>query len=151
MGEIGALVARLTGQRAYLDSNVFVYFLDRNPEYFSAVAPIIEAVGSGAIVGFTGDAAVAEVMVRPYRMSDPATITGIKAFFAAAGSLSVLPHDGEAFDLAAQLRARHGMKFIDALHLATAMRAGCRYFVTNDDAIRSQGMLEVVGIRALAA
>ena len=63
--------------------------------------------------------------------------------------LSIQSHDAEIFDLTAQLRARRGLKFIDALHCATAIQAGCRFFVTNDGGIQSRDDLEVVAIRTL--
>lgn len=151
MGTIEALLARLGAQRVYLDSNVFIYFLDRNPVYFPLVAPLLEAIDGGDILGVTGDAAVAEVMVRPYQTGDPTLVAGIKSFFGTAGFLSVRSHDAAAFDLAAQLRARHGMKFIDALHLATAINAECRFLITNDGDFRSQGAIEVIGLRGLLA
>lgn len=151
MGTITALLARMAKQRVYLDSNIFIYFLDRNPVYFPLVAPILEAIDGGRITAVTGDAAVAQVMVRPYQTSDPALIAGIKSFFGAAGFLSVLSHDAAAFDLAAHLRARHGMKFIDALHVATAINAECRFLIANDGDFRSQAAIEVVTLRGLVA
>lgn len=151
MGTIAAVLERMAGQRAYFDSNIFVYFLDRNPTCFVAVAALIEAVESGRILGFTGDAAVAEVMVKPYQVGDPGVIAGIKSFFGASDALAVLRHDADCFDLAAQLRAKHGMKFIDALHVATAMRADCRFFVTNDADIRPLAAIEIVSLREFVA
>lgn len=151
MGTITALLARMATQRVYLDSNVFIYFLDRNPVYFPLVAPLLEAIDSGDMIGITGDAAVAEVMVRPYQTGDPTLIAGIKSFFGTAGFLSVRSHDAAAFDLAAQLRARHGMKFIDALHVATAINAECRFLITNDGDLRSQVAIEIISLRGLVA
>ena len=151
MGTIEALLARLGAQRVYLDSNVFIYFLDRNPVYFPLVAPLLAAIDGGDIIGVTGDAAVAEVMVRPYQTGDPTLVAGIKSFFGTAGFLSVRSHDAAAFDLAAQLRARHGMKFIDALHVATAIGAECRFLITNDGDFRSQVAIEVISLRGLLA
>jgi predicted nucleic acid-binding protein len=42
------------------------------------------------------------------------------------------------------------LKFIDALHCATAIQAGCKFFVTNDGGIQSSDVLEVISVRALA-
>lgn len=149
MGKIDDALARATGQRVYFDTNAFVYFLDRNPEYFGAVAPFIEATANGTIIGLTGDAAVAETLVKPYQLDNLPLVAEIKAFFHAENFLTILCHDGETFDLAAQFRARLGMKFIDALHYATAVRAGCKYILTNDKGIRTSSALEVLSIRAL--
>lgn len=150
MGKIGEAVARMNGHRVYLDTNVFVYFLDRNPDYFPVVAPIIEAIESGLIIGYTGDAAIAETLVKPYQTDNLALAASFKAFFRTEDFLSIQPHDAETFDLAAQLRAKRGLKFIDALHYATAIQAGCKFFVTNDDGIQSSDVLEVVSVKIWA-
>jgi predicted nucleic acid-binding protein len=34
MGTIEEALKRLQGHKVYLDTNVFIYFLDRNPDYF---------------------------------------------------------------------------------------------------------------------
>jgi predicted nucleic acid-binding protein len=150
MGKVDAALAGMSGQRVYLDTNVFVYFLDRNPDFFAVVEAIIEAIESGLIIGYTGDAAIAETFVSPYQTDNLALAASFKAFFKTEDFLSIQPHDAETFDLAAQLRAKRGLKFIDALHYATAIRAGCKFFVTNDGGIQSSEVLEVVSIKKLA-
>ncbi|MBW8073163.1 MAG: PIN domain-containing protein [Ferrovum sp.] len=140
----------MAGHRVYLDTNIFVYFLDRNPDYFSVVAPIIEAIDSGLIIGYTGDAAIAETLVKPYQTGNPALVASFKAFFSTEDFLSIQPHDTGIFELTAQLRARHGLKFIDALHYATAIQAGCKFFLTNDGGIQSSDVLEVISVKILA-
>ncbi|MBN1278902.1 MAG: type II toxin-antitoxin system VapC family toxin [Chlorobiaceae bacterium] len=149
MGKVTSAVERMNGHRVYLDTNVFIYFLDRNPDFSRIVTPIIQAVNAGSIIGITGDAAIAETLVKPYRTGNLELVAAIKGFFSTAGFLSVQPHDGETFDLAAQLRAQRGMKFIDALHYATAIRSGCTFFVTNDLAIQSDHIIEVISLKAL--
>ena len=150
MGKIGDAIARMAGHRVYLDTNVFVYFLDRNPDYFPVVAPIIEAIESGLIIGYTGDAAIAETLVKPYQTGNLALAASFKAFFRMDNFLSIQAHDAETFDLAAQLRSKRGLKFIDALHCATAIQAGCKFFVTNDGGIQSSDVLEVIPVKMLA-
>jgi predicted nucleic acid-binding protein len=150
MGKIDAALARMVGHRVYLDTNVFIYFLDRNPDFFSVVHPIITAVESGLIIGYTGDAAIAETLVKPYQTGNLALVTSFKEFFSMENFLTIQPHDAATFDLAAQLRAARGLKFIDALHYATAIRTGCKFFITNDGGIQSSDALEVVVVKNLA-
>lgn len=149
MGTIENALNRLHGNRVYLDTNVFIYFLDRNPDYFPLVAPIIEAVESGLILGCTGDAAIAEILVKPYQSGNLELVANIKAFFRIENFLSICPHDAETFDLASQLRAKYNQKFIDALHYATAIQAGCKFFITNDSGIKSNDFLEVILLSGL--
>ncbi len=149
MAKIAAEMARLVGKRVYIDTNVFIYFLDRHDTFFKLVEPLFQACISHKFFGTTGDAAVAEVMVGPYRQDDPALAARFKRFFAQKGFLTIVPHDSEVFDAAAMLVARKRLKFIDALHVATAIHAGCQFFITNDAGIASVEGLEVVSLNAL--
>ena len=149
MGTIKDTLDRLQGHQVYLDSNVFIYFLDRNPDFFPLVEPVIEAVASGLIIGCTGDAVIAEILVKHYQSGNLSLIASIKAFFRTENFLSIYSHDAETFDLAAQLRAKYNQKFIDALHYATAIRAGCSCIITNDSGIKSNDLLDVVHLSTL--
>ena len=149
MGKVDEAITSMIGHRVYLDTNIFVYFLDRNPDFFDVVKPLIQAIDSGKIIGVTGDAALAETLVKPYRTDSLELVASIMDFFRTEGFLSIKAHDGETFDLAAQLRAKRGMKFIDALHYATAIRSGCSFFITNDLKIQSDEILEIISVKAL--
>lgn len=149
MGKVAALLARMRGQRVYIDANYLIYFFDKRAPQFDIVAPIFVACDSGEFLGFTGDAAVAEVMVHPYRSMSAAEIARGKAFFAREDFINVLRHDASAFDTASQLRATSNMKMMDALHYATALQAGCRYLLTNDGDFKGSGQLEVISVRSL--
>ena len=152
MGALESLLARMRGQRVYIDANFLIYFLDRREPYFDLVSPIFTSCDAGDFEGVTGDAAVAEVMVYPYRSKSAAEIARGKAFFARPGFLTILSHDAAAFDACARLRATSSLKMLDALHYATALQAGCRFILTNDHAFAADttaAQLEVVTIRGL--
>lgn len=143
---IEELINQLHGRHVYLDTNVLIYFLDRNPDYFTVSAAIVEAIESGSIAGYTGDAVIAEILVKPYRSGNIELVSGIKAFFKTENFLTICHHDADTFDLAAQLRAKYNQKFIDALHYATAIRSGCHAIITNDNGIRNSEQLEVISL-----
>lgn len=144
MGKIDDVLARIAGQRVYLDTNIFIYFLDRHPIHFDPVAALLRASINQAFFAATGDVAVAEVMVGPYRYDDPALAAQFKRFFAQRKLLTVVAHEREVFDNAAMLVAKNRMKFVDALHVATAINTGCHFFITNDAGIASVEGLEVI-------
>ena len=147
MGKVDALLAKIQGQRIYFDANFLIYFFDKTEPYIIVVSQIILACDRNEVFGCTGDAAVAELMVYPYRTRDEIEIARGKAFFLRENFLQVLPHDSAVFDTAARLRAETGMKLIDALHYATALKAGCKFFITNDTGIHSTDALEVISIK----
>lgn len=98
-----------------------------------------------------GDVTLAEILVKPYRDHDNDAVVAIKRFFARANFIKLLPHSFETFDLAAQLRASRGGKLIDALHCATAIRAGCRILLANDHGFASGDGLEVLNLKDFLA
>ena len=157
-------LARIFGKKVYIDSCVFIYFLDRyiapdtehkrnRVNFFDVAALILEACAKQRCFGVTGDAAVAEVFVSPYRKNDQLQIARFKRFFEQKNFLNVLSHDKSTFDTAAQIVAQHRLKLIDALHVATAVQSNCAFFITNDLSIQSgipkSLSLEVVCLRDL--
>ncbi len=54
----------------------------------------------------------------------------------ASNAMKLLEASYAVFDDAARLRAESGLKLPDALHAATALRAGCALFITNDTDFR---------------
>lgn len=149
MGKIKATLARLAAQRVYIDANAFIFFLDRHDRYFSVVAPIFQDCFKQRIFATTGAAAVAEVMVHPYRSGDAALIAHVKSFFNQKNFLTIAGHDIALFDTAAMLAGQRKMKLIDALHYATAQQNQCKFFLTNDHRISSSDSLTVIQIDQL--
>ena len=150
MDALAAALGRMAGQRVYFDTNVFIYFLDRGA-LFDVVAPLLSACVAGRMAGCTGDAAVAETMVMPYRHKNMAKIAQFKTFFSLEGFLTVHAHTAQTFDLAAQFAGTQNMRLMDALHYATAIQSGCRFLITNDAGIKSSDEIEVIYVKALQA
>jgi predicted nucleic acid-binding protein len=133
----------------YLDANVFIYFLERHAEFIDAVTPVFEAAYAGRLVAVTGQVGVAEVMVGPYRTRDAEIIRGTTEFFETRNLFEIRAHGTRDFDDAARLRADIGLPLVDALHLATARRAQCEYFLTNDSRMPDIPGLTVIQVDSL--
>jgi predicted nucleic acid-binding protein len=71
-----------------------------------------------------------ECLVLPMRQQRVELIERFRDFFALNQRLSI---SDAVFSQATELRARHGLKTPDALHLATALHYGCTELWTNDD------------------
>ena len=149
MGKISTLLARIQGQRVYVDTNIFVYFLERHERYFDTVLPFFQLFDEGLSFACTGDAAVAETLFKPYQVDDVIRVSEFKAFFANDEFRTVLPQATKVFELAAELAPKRGMKLIDALHYATAVLAGCNFILTNDAGFASNSEIEVIYLQDL--
>ncbi len=126
-----AAVARMAGRRVYIDTNIFVFFLQRDEVFFPLVAPVIQACTQRSILGVTGELVIAEVMVHPYRRGDAALIAQFKSFFARKNFLTIAAHEARFFDEAAMIAGQARLKLIDAIHYRTAVQAGCEFFLTH--------------------
>lgn len=69
--------------------------------------------------------------VWPIRQGDEELLDQFDGFFSSQ-DIERLAIQTDTFELATELRARHGTKTPDALHLATAILGGCDEFWTND-------------------
>lgn len=144
MGKVEAAIAHMAGQRVYIDTNVFIFFLDGNEKYMPAVGPILQACANGTIFPTTGRLAIAEVMVHPYRNGNAVTVSRFKSFFAQKNFLYVAEHEPDCFDDAAMIAGQKRMKLIDAIHYRTALQAGCRFLLTNDRGFATDSDMEVL-------
>lgn len=144
-------LVKMRGHRVYVDTNIFIYFFERHTRFFGAVLPFFELFNAGQSLAHTGDAVVAEALYKPYQAGDALRVGEFKSFFAQEEFVTVLSHTKKVFELAAELAPKRGMKLIDALHYATAVLAGCKFFLTNDQGFASSDVLEVIQLRDVIA
>jgi predicted nucleic acid-binding protein len=69
--------------------------------------------------------------VKPIQLGDLRKLAVFDSFFARA-DVRLIPLSSEVYDRATYIRANHGIKTTDALHLAAAIEGGCDRFLTND-------------------
>ena len=118
----------------YLDSCLIIYAVEQNPQW----APAIEkAMATVAPEGFAiSGLSKMECLVKPIRNANLALQRQYEQNLA---TYNLLPVTETVFLLAAQLRARFGLKTPDALHLACAQYHRCDALWTNDDRLTLAG------------
>jgi predicted nucleic acid-binding protein len=114
--------------RAYLDTCMCVYLIERTPVFGRAVWEKLNLCHP--VMCWTLLTRL-ECRVKPLQTGDTVLQQVYESFFARPDGL-LLPLSREVFDLAAELRAHHRLKTPDALHLAAAIAGGCEEFWTND-------------------
>lgn len=127
-----ALIARHRGQTVYFDTNIFIYVLNASVAYARTCVDLLQACANQSWHGITGDVTLAELLVKPLQLNDAAGVAAVRELLIDDGAITLVAHSRKAFEHAAMLRARHGLKMVDALQLATAIEAGARCFVSND-------------------
>ena len=86
---------------------------------------------------------IAETLAWPIRQGNSDLVAAFHAAFAAP-EVDLIPTARQLWEDTALLRAETGLKTPDALHAATAIRAGCALFITNDTDFRRVWGLPVV-------
>lgn len=136
------------GSRVYLDSNLLIYLFNDSPHHAPRVARILELASAAELSAVTGDLTVTEVLVHPLAAGNTVAVDSIRAFLD-TGTIEICSHTRDAFELAARVRAERRTSLADALHVATAMLAGCTHLVTNDLRMPSVPGLDVVRLQEL--
>ena len=127
----------------YLDANGFIYSVERVEPYRTLLEPMWQQARAGEFDVASSDITVLETLVKPLREGDEVVEMLLRSMFDAQ-EVSLIPATRELWEDAARIRADTGLKTPDALHAATALRAGCALFVTNDTDFRRVEGLPVV-------
>jgi predicted nucleic acid-binding protein len=132
-------------RRAYLDACVAIYYVEHHAVLYPRISASLFPPEGQLIVPVFSDLTRLECRVLPLRQRDHELLARYDAFFDLTDSVRAVI-DRAVFDLAAELRAQHGIKTPDALHLAAAVRAGCDDFWTNDNRLAkaAEGRIAVV-------
>lgn len=118
------------------DTAPLIYFVERHPSYFDRMLFIMRYVDSGLIAGVAFTMALAEVLVQVLRAGDKALTEHYEAILSKSHNFRLEPVMTMVARQAADLRARYNLRTPDALHVATAMVAGCDAFLTNDTTLQ---------------
>lgn len=126
----------LDGARVALDSVIFIYALEGNPVFGKQAKKILQTIEQGKCQGFACDLVLAELMVKPLREGHPEIAEEYARELPMFPNLTFTSVTRAIVVTAARLRGNSNLGLIDALHLATALEAGCTVFITNDAALR---------------
>ncbi|MGB3208402.1 MAG: type II toxin-antitoxin system VapC family toxin [Crinalium sp.] len=131
-----ARLEELVGAKVALDTVIFIYALEGNPEFGDRAVKILEMIEQGKCRGFACDLVLAELMVKPLREGKLEIAQEYANELPKFPNLTFRSITQAIVIAAAHLRGNSNLGLIDSLHLATAVEAGCTVFLTNDAAIR---------------
>ncbi len=133
-----------TIQRLYVDTAPFIYYTERREGYVETMHTIFLAVAQGQIHVDTSVITLVETLMKPLQNHDLPLAERYRQMFYRTQHVTLLPLSASVAERAADLRARYNLRTPDALHVATALDAGCDAFLTND-----RGIKRVTDIRVL--
>lgn len=132
--------------RVYLDTNVFIAAMENPGAHSHHAWWIMDAVDEGEIAAVTSEITLAEVLVKPIEMGETPLADAYEKMIVSEGHFEVIPIRRDILLSAARLRAkRRSIRLPDAIHIATALAAGCSHVVSNDQRLHS-----IDGVRTLS-
>jgi predicted nucleic acid-binding protein len=133
---LGSLVLPAHGA-IYVDAQIVIYGVQRDPRYATLLAPLwlAQRLGSHSVV--TSQLTVMECLVLPLRNQDAQLLADFEKTFLSPG-LTIVEVDEFVLRKAAQLRAAHkSLRTPDAIHAATCVHISASLFITNDRGFRA--------------
>lgn len=128
----------------FLDTCIFIYFIDENRDYIDVVTSIFAALDEGEISVVTSEITLLETLVIPLRVKDHELAAQYEELLSESSGLTLISLERKLLRQAAELRADLGIKTPDAIQLSAAMQAGCKTFITND-----RRMPKIAGLKIL--
>jgi len=126
----------------YLDAMAFIFAIEGKPEVSQPVNALFRMLRIRPGIGVTSELTLAEVLAGSKHSGSPPMKRAYLDLIVWSKFLDLVPIDRDILCESAKLRSVHKathskkLKLPDAIHLATAIRRGCRYFISADTGIR---------------
>lgn len=148
--KLSSIEALLRQRRLALDSNVLIYLLEGSGPRAEIAALLVDAVAGGEVEGILASVGIAELLVPAAQAADGPVFEQTAATLRDLG-FRIVALDAQVAEDAAWIRGRTGATMPDAIHLASARRAGVTVFVTNDRRMPALPRLTIALLDDLAA
>jgi len=138
-------------KRVYFDTNIVIYALERPALYEKQAKLLLDAVARNTFQAVTGELTISEVIPGAAKSGGERAVRKCIDFFESGDVVSLHPVTRDAFYRAGLLRAALNISTPDAIHMATAIEAGCDIFLTNDRRLRAPPEMQLVQFSDLLA
>ena len=122
--------------RIGLDTPVLIYQIEANAVFSDAAAQVLDQLRQATATGVVSILAILELQVRPLQLGRRGLAGRYEAIVRSIPNLTVVDIDARVARSAARLKATHGVRTVDALHIASCLLHGATAFVTNDARLR---------------
>jgi predicted nucleic acid-binding protein len=135
----------------YVDANILIYIVEGNKALASDLKQIVEALDAGVLQAVTSELTLAEVLIGPLRQRDPVLAETYRSLLRSSRVIRTVPVSAAILERSAAIRCNSMTSLPDAIHLATAELAGCKYVLTEDRQLRVPPPLLALGVTGLNA
>jgi predicted nucleic acid-binding protein len=132
------------GECVALDAMSFIYFFERHPRHHGSSVTWFRRIAAGEATAVVSTLVLTEVLVPYFTAGRAERAVALGREIRTYPNLRVAGVDEALATNAARLRAVYNLRTPDAIHVATALQHGARWFVTND---RQLKRVEPEGLR----
>lgn len=129
-----------------LDSNIFIYNLEGNPQFSSGSNLIFEKLVANKLKAVTSIISLTEILSYPKTLEVAEQITDD---FFSTPNLTIFEVNKEIAVKAADLRRKYTIRLPDAIQIATAIYAKAQAFITNDKRLKKCKELDILLLSSL--
>ena len=120
----------MSGRKAFLDTNLFIYLIEENELYLNKVYNMLHFLEQNSYEIITSTLTLGEILTKPYKDNRLDLVKQYKDFFS---DMELIELNSEIASMFANIRAKYNIKTPDAVQLASAIYGNADLFVTNDD------------------
>lgn len=124
------------GQKVGLDSSLFIYLIEQNPQYFEQVKRIFSDIQADKLEGLFANIGLIEVLTGPKQAEEYELVHEYRTLINDFPNLTITELNEPVIDIASDLRAQYNIAVPDAIHIASAIVYGADVFITNDKALK---------------
>ena len=104
--------------------------------YTAAVDELLGLIEEGTITAFTSELTLAECLAKPFEEGRDDIVQAYEEFLTPSPLLTVLPVERDILVDTARMQALLSLRLPDAIHVATALAAGCEVVISNDKRLK---------------
>jgi predicted nucleic acid-binding protein len=132
--------------RVYVDSNIFIYFIEKHAGFLTQVRSIFDEVSVSGGVLLTSELTLAEWLCLPARQEDLELVALYLELFETSGDVEQIALTGQVAKQAAMVAGQMKLKLLDAIHYVSALNAGCTHFLSADAIFKVVPSITVIHI-----
>lgn len=131
----------------FLDTAPFIYFFERHPDYYPALAMLFDRLYETDAQAITSIITYIELTTLPARQGKKQLVRKYRDYLSNSENISIFSLDMDIADHAVEFRSQYNLKTPDAVQLGTAVACGADYILTNDRDWRRIKEIQVVMIK----
>ena len=133
-------------KRIALDTMVFIYHFENNPQYNKITSWILKQIEIGEITGVTSTLTLLEILVKPLQLFKNDVVENYQFALTNFPNLTLSPLSTSIARKAAELRAKYNLHTPDSIQIATAIIEKTDLFLTNDNSLTKVDEIQVLTI-----